>query len=90
MTEHFAVLLQGVVDNPQQPINTLPLMTAAEQLQLQAWNQTQTKYPNDKTLVDLFEAQVALLVRLNETVSCSDNGFVVFPSLFSHESDKSG
>ncbi|MCF2150429.1 amino acid adenylation domain-containing protein [Desmonostoc muscorum LEGE 12446] len=58
MVEHFAVLLQGIVDNPRQSINTLPLMTAAELLQLQRWNQTQTEYPEDKTLVDLFEQQV--------------------------------
>ncbi len=58
MAEHFKVLLQGIVDNPNQPISTLPLMTAAELLQLQCWNQTQVAYPQDKTLVDLFEAQV--------------------------------
>ncbi|MBD2561225.1 MULTISPECIES: non-ribosomal peptide synthetase [Nostoc] len=59
MTGHFAVLLQRIVDNPQQPIDTLPLITEAERQQLQNWNQTQTDYPDDKTLVDLFEAQVA-------------------------------
>ncbi|MEH2155325.1 non-ribosomal peptide synthetase [Nostoc sp.] len=59
MAEQFEVLLKGIIDNPQQPINTLPLMTAAELLQLQRWNQTQTDYPHDKTLVELFEAQVA-------------------------------
>ena len=60
MAEQFEVLLKGIVDNPNQPISTLPLMTVAELLQLQHWNQTQTDYPHDKTLVDLFEAQVAL------------------------------
>ncbi|WP_392534066.1 amino acid adenylation domain-containing protein [Nostoc sp. C117] len=59
MAEQFEVLLKGIVDNPQQPIKTLPLMTAPELLQLQRWNQTQTDYPYDKTLVDLFEQQVA-------------------------------
>ncbi|MBP5974298.1 amino acid adenylation domain-containing protein [Brasilonema sp. CT11] len=58
MAGHFEVLLQAIVDNPRQPINTLPLMTAAEVLQLQCWNQTQIEYPEDKTLVDLFEQQV--------------------------------
>ncbi|MEH2104791.1 non-ribosomal peptide synthetase [Nostoc sp.] len=58
MAEQFEVLLKGIVDNPQQPINTLPLMTAPELLQLQRWNQTQTDYPHNKTLVDLFEQQV--------------------------------
>ncbi|MHC0062934.1 amino acid adenylation domain-containing protein [Nostoc sp. UIC 10890] len=59
MAGHFAVLLQGIVDNPQQSINTLPLMTEEELQQLQNWNQTQTDYPLNQTLVDLFEAQVA-------------------------------
>ncbi|QKQ75845.1 non-ribosomal peptide synthetase [Nostoc sp. TCL240-02] len=58
MAEQFEVLLKGIVDNPQQPLNTLPLMTAPELLQLQRWNQTQTDYPYDKTLVDLFEQKV--------------------------------
>ncbi|MEH2003565.1 MAG: amino acid adenylation domain-containing protein, partial [Nostoc sp.] len=44
--------------NPQQPISTLPLITTAEIQQLQIWNQTQTDYPDNQTLVNLFEAQV--------------------------------
>ncbi|MHC5597801.1 MAG: non-ribosomal peptide synthetase [Nostoc sp.] len=59
MAEQFEVLLQGIVDNSGQAINTLPLMTAPELLQLQRWNQTQTDYPHDKTLVEIFEQQVA-------------------------------
>ncbi len=59
MAAHFEILLRGIVDNPQQSIHTLPLMTAAERQQLQHWNQTDTDYPLDLTLVDLFERQVA-------------------------------
>ena len=58
MAEQFEILLKGIIGNPNQPIQTLPLMTAAELLQLQRWNQTQSEYPHDKTLVDLFEEQV--------------------------------
>ncbi|MCP6760176.1 MAG: amino acid adenylation domain-containing protein, partial [Fischerella sp. CENA71] len=58
MAEQFEVLLKGIIDNPNQPIHTLPLMTATELLQIQRWNQTQTNYPKNKTLVDLFEEQV--------------------------------
>jgi amino acid adenylation domain-containing protein len=58
MAEQFEVLLKGIVDNSNQPIETLPLITVAELLQLQRWNQTQTDYPLNQTLVDLFEAQV--------------------------------
>jgi amino acid adenylation domain-containing protein len=59
MAGHFAVLLQAIVDRPQQSIDTLPLMAAGELEQLQLWNQTDTDYPLDRTLVDLFERQVA-------------------------------
>ncbi|MBE9224383.1 amino acid adenylation domain-containing protein [Phormidium sp. LEGE 05292] len=58
MAEHFEVLLKGIVDRPHQSINTLPLMTATELLQLQRWNQTQTDYPLNQTFVNLFEQQV--------------------------------
>ncbi len=59
MVGHFEFLLKGIVDNPNQPINTLPLITEAERQQLHNWNQTQTEYPHDQTLVELFEQQVA-------------------------------
>ncbi|MEH2104792.1 amino acid adenylation domain-containing protein [Nostoc sp.] len=59
MAEHFAVLIKGIVDNPQQPINTLPLIAEDERQQLQNWNQTKTDYPLNQTLVELFETQVA-------------------------------
>ncbi|KYC42719.1 non-ribosomal peptide synthetase [Scytonema hofmannii PCC 7110] len=58
MAEHFKILLQGIVDKPNQPIHSLPLLTDDERQQLQIWNQTQTDYPLERTLVDLFEAQV--------------------------------
>ncbi len=58
MTEHWLVLLQGIVDNPKQTIDTLPWLTEADREQLEIWNQTDTNYPQDKTLVDLFEEQV--------------------------------
>ena len=58
MAEHLEILLQGIVDNPQQSINTLPLLTELDRKTLQLWNQTDTHYPKDKTLVDLFEEQV--------------------------------
>lgn len=58
MTEHFEVLLKQIIDNPNQSINSLSLLTEDERQKLQSWNQTQTEYPLDKTLVDLFEEQV--------------------------------
>ncbi|MEN2383498.1 MAG: condensation domain-containing protein [Gloeotrichia echinulata DEX184] len=60
MVQHFEVLLKQIIAHPNQPINNLSLLTEDERQQLQHWNQTQTDYPQDKTLVDLFEAQVTL------------------------------
>ncbi|RKZ79997.1 MAG: amino acid adenylation protein, partial [Candidatus Parabeggiatoa sp. nov. 1] len=56
--EHFQVLLEGIVSNPTQSLSQLPLLTETEQQQLIAWNQTETDYPVDKTIVDLFQEQV--------------------------------
>jgi amino acid adenylation domain-containing protein len=58
IAQHFKVLLQEIVEHPQQPIYSLPLLTEDERQQLQIWNQTQTEYTLEQTLVDLFEAQV--------------------------------
>jgi amino acid adenylation domain-containing protein len=58
IVEHLEILLQGIVDHPQQSINALPLLTKSNQEQLEIWNQTDSNYCQDKTLVDLFEEQV--------------------------------
>ncbi len=59
MAGHFQTLLSGIVANPDQPISTLPLLSAAEQLMLVEWNNTQVDYPKDVCIHQLFEAQVA-------------------------------
>lgn len=59
MTAHFQTLLEGIIDNPQQPIAQLPLLTPTEQQQLLVeWNDTATEYPQDKCIYQLFEEQV--------------------------------
>ncbi|MFM7450744.1 MAG: amino acid adenylation domain-containing protein, partial [Leptolyngbyaceae cyanobacterium] len=59
MIGHFQTLLQGIVANPEQSIMTLPLLTEAESHQLLVeWNQTETNYPQDKSIHQLFEEQV--------------------------------
>ncbi|MBW4454436.1 MAG: amino acid adenylation domain-containing protein [Nostoc indistinguendum CM1-VF10] len=56
---HFQVLLEGIVANPQQHLSELPLLTANEQHQLLIeWNNTETDYPHDQCIHQLFEAQV--------------------------------
>ncbi|MCP5052898.1 MAG: amino acid adenylation domain-containing protein, partial [bacterium] len=73
MIEHFQVLLEGILDDPEQLISQLPLLTEAETHQFLAWNQTETDYPltlkeagtpallsarTPGTIVDLFQQQV--------------------------------
>ncbi|MEH2068927.1 MAG: amino acid adenylation domain-containing protein [Nostoc sp.] len=58
MAGHFVTLLEGVIANPQQPIYQLPLLTEAEQRKLLVeWNDTQTEYPINKSIPQLFEEQ---------------------------------
>lgn len=62
----FETLLAGIVANPDQHIAKLPILPEAEQQLLAEWNRTQTAYPQDKCIHQLFEAQV---VRSPETVA---------------------
>lgn len=59
MLGHFRTLLEGVVDNPDQLVSELPLLTEGERHQLRVeWNDTQTEYPKDSCIHQLFESQV--------------------------------
>jgi amino acid adenylation domain-containing protein len=59
MAGHFQSLLQGIVANPDQSLSTLPLLTDDERHQLLVeWNDTETEYPKDSCIHELFEAQV--------------------------------
>ncbi len=60
MTEHLKTLLQGIVDQPQQLLSELPLLTPAERQEIVFdWNQTGASYPQHLCLHQLFEAQAA-------------------------------
>jgi len=58
MSEHFQILLEAIVDNPNQSISQLPLLSEWEKQQLLAWNQTTRDIPLNKTIVELFQQQV--------------------------------
>lgn len=58
MMGHFQVLLDTILEQPDLPIGELSMLTQHDVQQLQAWNDTAVDYPLDKTLVELFEAQV--------------------------------
>ena len=58
MATHLLTLLEAIVADQEQPLSTLPLLTAAEVQQLQEWNPTCGEYPREDCLQQLFEAQV--------------------------------
>lgn len=70
LMKHFKQLLLSVLQNPFQKINKIDYLSQKEKNQvLYEFNQTETDYPKDKTIVDLFEDQV---------VKYPDNIAVVF------------
>ncbi len=61
LKDHYRLLLEGVVADPEQPISLLPMLTGVEQhLLLEAWNDTAADFPRDKLLHELFADQAAL------------------------------
>ncbi len=73
LLEHYEILLRAAVNEPQTAVSQLPLMSEVERrLVLESWNATQTAYPSDKTIQELFESQAqatpsATAVRFGET-----------------------
>lgn len=60
MATHFQALAEHIVAHPDRRIADLPLLTEAERRQLLfAWNATQTQYPREQCIHQIFEAQVA-------------------------------
>ena len=56
---HFQTLLEAVINDPQQHLRELPLLSPAQRQQLLVnWNNTKTDYPQDQCIHQLFEAQV--------------------------------
>jgi amino acid adenylation domain-containing protein len=62
----FETLLQGIVADPSQMIDRLPLLPSEERQLLASWNQPQAVYPHDGSIQQLVEAQV---VRSPEAVA---------------------
>ena len=56
---HYETLLESIVDDPDQCISEVPILTDTERKQvLVDWNDTSTYHPNDKCIHHLFEEQV--------------------------------
>ena len=59
LLSHLQTLLQGIAAAPHSRLSELPLLTEAEREQmLYEWNDTSAPFPQDKSLHQLFEAQV--------------------------------
>jgi amino acid adenylation domain-containing protein len=61
MAKHFQGLLEAVVADPNRPIDNFPLLTEQERHHLLVeWNDTDTDYPTDHCIHQLFETQAEL------------------------------
>ncbi|MDQ6632062.1 MAG: amino acid adenylation domain-containing protein, partial [Verrucomicrobiota bacterium] len=59
MIGHFQILLEGIVAAPGQRVENLPLLGHAErETILVHWNKTQTHYPRNSSIPEIFEEQV--------------------------------
>ena len=58
MLKHFDALLHEIASDPTKPVSTYSLLDDSEQQKiLVEWNQTQTDYPREACVHELFEAQ---------------------------------
>ncbi|QEM10872.1 non-ribosomal peptide synthetase [Mucilaginibacter rubeus] len=75
MAGHYVQLIASVTETPATQLNKLKLLSQAEELQLQKFNETAAAYPKEENIVSLFEKQVqtsptaTALVFEGETVS---------------------
>ncbi len=59
MVSHFVNLLEDALDHPDGPVSALEMMSVEERTQLAfTWNDTQSDYPQDMLVHELFELQV--------------------------------
>ena len=59
-SERFRTLLGELVSNPDLPLRSLPLLTADERRTvIEDWNDTAREYSDDRSLSEMFQAQVA-------------------------------
>lgn len=59
MEGHYRNLLESVVSCPEERVSALPLLSDAERHKLLVeWNSTDTEYPKDRCIHELFEVQV--------------------------------
>ncbi|NIF30501.1 AMP-binding protein, partial [Pantoea sp. Tr-811] len=60
LAEHFANLLQAMIQNADAPLGDLPLLSASEhEYMVREWNDTHAAYPDARSIHSLIEAQVS-------------------------------
>jgi amino acid adenylation domain-containing protein len=58
LAEHFVTVLEHATADPEEMVESLSLLPAAERHQvIVAWNQTRSPYPPQKSVIDFFEEQ---------------------------------
>jgi amino acid adenylation domain-containing protein len=58
IASHFERLIEGAVSDPERSLWTLPLLDQTERTRLLVdWNDTETSYPRESAIHELFEAQ---------------------------------
>jgi amino acid adenylation domain-containing protein len=58
--QHYLYLLEELIENSNKPYSQLSLLDSQEYNQIvYDWNATDRAYPNDETIIDLFEKQVS-------------------------------
>lgn len=59
MSERFLRMLDGALADPATRLSALPLLDEAERRRIEVeWNETETSYPRERSLVELFAEQV--------------------------------
>ena len=70
MMRHFETMLSAIVKDPSLRLSEIALLTEAERQQLLVdWTNTQTEYPAEKTIAELFAAQVTASPEATAVVS---------------------
>lgn len=54
---HYSACLRNLIESPDAPISSVPMITDAERLELDTWNGTACDHPSDETVIDLFLRQ---------------------------------
>ncbi|MEM9482660.1 MAG: amino acid adenylation domain-containing protein [Cyanobacteria bacterium P01_F01_bin.116] len=72
MLKHYKTLLEGIVANPQQPIDKLPVLTMEERQQLlNGWNRAQSSIGPEKTI-----RSYSRTVDLSLSLKATDDGLI--------------